>query len=127
MALERDDHDMLVEVISKCEPKNVGIKIVPDLYDILSGQARTSQIYGVPLIDIMPQLMPEWEKRLKRILDMIVSLIILIISLPIIAIASLAIKLDTRGPVFFRQERCGLNNKAFRIIKFRSMVHDAEK
>src|SRR3972149_8631593 len=65
LALDRDDHDMLVEVITRCEPKNVGMKIVPDLYDILSGQARTSQIYGVPLIDIMPQLMPEWEKRLK--------------------------------------------------------------
>ncbi|MCK7523201.1 MAG: hypothetical protein MZV64_38780 [Ignavibacteriales bacterium] len=47
LALERDDHDMLVEVISKCEPKNVGMKIVPDLYDILSGQARTSQLYGI--------------------------------------------------------------------------------
>jgi exopolysaccharide biosynthesis polyprenyl glycosylphosphotransferase len=127
LALERDDHDMLVEVISKCEPKNVGLKIVPDLYDILSGQARTAQIYGVPLIDIMPQLMPEWEKRLKRILDIVVSMLILIIGLPIMAIASLAIKLDSKGPVFFRQERCGLNNKIFRIIKFRSMQHDAEK
>ncbi|OGU42635.1 MAG: exopolysaccharide biosynthesis polyprenyl glycosylphosphotransferase [Ignavibacteria bacterium RIFOXYB2_FULL_35_12] len=127
LALDRDDHDMLVEVITKCEPKNVGMKIVPDLYDILSGQARTSQIYGVPLIDIMPQLMPEWEKRLKRILDIIVSLIILVINFPIITIASLAIKLDSKGPVFFRQERCGLNNKTFRIIKFRSMQHDAEK
>ncbi len=127
LALERDDHEMLIDIITKCEPKNVGMKIVPDLYDILSGQARTSQIYGIPLIDIMPQLMPEWEKRLKRILDVIVSLIILIISFPIIAIASLAIKLDSKGPVFFKQERCGLNNKTFKIIKFRSMVHDAEK
>jgi exopolysaccharide biosynthesis polyprenyl glycosylphosphotransferase len=127
LALERDDHNMLIDVITKCEPKNVGLKIVPDLYDILSGQARTAQIYGVPLIDIMPQLMPEWEKRIKRVLDIIVSLLILIISLPIIAIASLVIKLDSKGPVFFRQERCGLNNKIFRIIKFRSMQLDAEK
>ncbi len=62
--------------------KNVGLKIVPDLYEILSGQARTSQLYGIPLIDIMPQLMPEWEKKLKRVLDLVVSIIILIISLP---------------------------------------------
>jgi len=67
------------------------------------------------------------EKRLKRILDIIVSLLILIISFPIVIMASLAIKLDSKGPVFFRQERCGLNNKLFRIIKFRSMVHNAEK
>jgi exopolysaccharide biosynthesis polyprenyl glycosylphosphotransferase len=127
LALEKEDHDLLVDVISKCEPKNVGIKIVPDLYDILSGQARTSQIYGIPLIDIMPQLMPEWEKKLKRIFDIVVSLIILLISSPVIAVASLAIKLESKGPIFFKQERCGLNNKTFRIIKFRSMVHDAEK
>ncbi len=127
LALEKDDHDMLVDIITKCEPKNVGMKIVPDLYDILSGQARTSQIYGVPLIDIMPQLMPEWEKKLKRILDIIVSLIILTLNFPIIVIASIAIKLDSKGPVFFRQKRCGLNNKTFRILKFRSMQHDAEK
>lgn len=127
LALERDDHDLLIDIITKCEPKNVGMKIVPDLYEILSGQARTSQIYGVPLIDIMPQLMPEWEKKLKRILDIGVSLLILIISSPIILITSIAIRLDSKGPIFFKQERCGMNNKIFHIIKFRSMVHDAEK
>ncbi len=126
LALERENHDMLIDIISKCEPKNINMKIVPDLYEILSGQARTSQIYGVPLIDIMPQLMPEWEKRLKRILDIIVSLFILIISSPIILLAAIAIKIDSKGMVFFKQERCGLNNKTFRIIKFRSMVQDAE-
>lgn len=127
LALERDDHDLLVDIITKCEPKNVNMKIVPDLYEILSGQARTAQIYGVPLIDIMPQLMPEWEKKLKRILDISVSLLILLVSSPIIIIAAAAIKIDSIGPVFFKQERCGLNNKTFRIIKFRSMQHDAEK
>lgn len=127
LALEKDDHDMLVEIITKCEPKNVRMKIVPDLYEILSGQARTAQIYGVPLIDIMPQLMPEWEKRLKRILDIMVSLLILLISLPIALLSAIAISLDSKGPIFFKQERCGLNNKIFKIFKFRSMVHDAEK
>lgn len=127
LALEKQDHEMLIDIIAKCEPKNVGMKIVPDLYDILSGQARTSQIYGIPLIDIMPQLMPEWEKRLKRILDVVVSLLILLISLPVTLIIAIAIKLDSKGPIFFKQERCGLNNKIFKIIKFRSMVHDAEK
>lgn len=127
LALEKDDHDMLIDIITKCEPKNVGMKIVPDLYDILSGQARTSQIYGIPLIDIMPQLMPEWEKRLKRILDIVVSFLILLLSLPITFLTALAIKLDSKGPIFFKQERCGFNDKIFKIIKFRSMVHDAEK
>lgn len=127
LALEKDDHDLLIDIISKCEPKNVGMKIVPDLYDILSGQAKTSQIYGIPLIDIMPQLMPEWEKRLKRIIDVVVSFLILLVTLPVTILIALAIKIDSKGPIFFKQERCGLNNKIFKIIKFRSMIHDAEK
>jgi FlaA1/EpsC-like NDP-sugar epimerase len=83
IALEKEDHDVLVDVISKTEGKNLSLKIVPDLYEILSGQARTSQIYGMPLIDIMPELMPEWEKKLKRLMDIVVSLLILFISAPI--------------------------------------------
>ena len=103
------------------------MKIVPDLYEILSGQARTSQIYGIPLIDIMPQLMPEWEKKLKRIFDIIISLLILIITSPVLIITAIAIKIDSTGKVFFRQERCGINGSIFKILKFRSMRKDAEK
>ena len=127
IALEKDDRDELVEIISKSESKNVGLKIVPDLYEILSGQARTSQIYGIPLIDIMPQLMPEWEKKLKRLLDITVSLIILVVTSPVTALTAIAIKLDSDGDIFFKQERCGINGKIFKILKFRSMKKDAEK
>ena len=127
IALDKSDNDILVDLIARCEPKNVSLKIVPDLYEILSGQAKTSQIYGLPLIDIMPQLMPEWEKKLKRLMDIIVSLLILIISLPVIIPAAIAIKLESKGPVFFRQTRCGMNDTVFKIVKFRSMYNDAEK
>lgn len=127
IALEKEDHDLLVDVISKIESKGIGLKIVPDLYEILSGQARTSQLYGIPLIDIMPELMPEWEKKLKRISDIAISLIILIITLPLNIFVSILIKIDSRGPVFFKQDRIGMNNKVFKIYKFRSMFEDAEK
>jgi exopolysaccharide biosynthesis polyprenyl glycosylphosphotransferase len=127
IAIDNKDQDLLVDIISKCENKNVGLKIVPDLYEILSGQARTAQLYGMPLIDVMPELMPEWEKRLKRVFDIVMSLIILIITFPVCVIVALAIKIDSKGPVFFIQERCGLNGDPFNMIKFRSMRQDAEK
>lgn len=127
IALEKEDHELLVDIISKVENKSIGLKIVPDLYEILSGQARTSQLYGIPLIDIMPELMPEWEKKLKRILDVIVSFLILLTTIPINIIVAIAIKLDSKGPILFKQERIGMNNKIFRIYKFRSMHQDAEK
>ena len=127
IALEKENHELLVEIISNVENKGIGLKIVPDLYEILSGQAKTSQLYGIPLIDIMPELMPDWEKRLKRVLDVTVSLIILLISLPFAFLVIIAIKIDSKGPVIFKQDRIGMNNKIFRIYKFRSMYQDAEK
>lgn len=127
IALEKENHDVLVEVISKTEGKDIKLKIVPDLYEILSGQARTSQIYGMPLIDIMPELMPLWEKKLKRLLDIIVALLLLAANSPVLLMTIIAIRLDSKGPVFFKQERSGLNGKPFKMVKFRSMYHDAEK
>lgn len=127
IALERNEEGVVSSVIEKCEGTNVSLKIVPDLYEIISGQARTNQIYGFPLIDIMPELMPDWEKSMKRVIDVFMSFIMLVISLPITLITAIAIKIESRGPIFYRQERMGLNGKVFKIIKFRSMVQDAEK
>ncbi len=126
-ALEKHEDNVLIEVIGKCEDAHVNLKIVPDLYDIISGQARTSQIYGFPLIDIMPQLMPEWEKKVKRLLDVIFSLILLVVSFPIIIVTAIAIKVESEGPVIFKQERAGQDGRIFNVYKFRSMVVDAEK
>lgn len=127
IVLMKFSEDLLIEIIGKCENKNVGLKIAPDLYNILSGQARTAQLYGFPLIDINPQLMPVWEAKVKRFLDLIFAFIILLFTSPIILLTSLAIKFESKGPVLFKQERCGLKGKYFNIYKFRSMKQDAEK
>lgn len=127
IALEKRDEEVLTEVLAKCGSKDVGLKIVPDLYEIISGQARTSHIYGFPLIDIMPQLMPEWEKKVKRIMDVVISLIILVLTFPVTSVISLLIKIDSPGPILYKQLRSGLNGEEFYIYKFRSMRQDAEK
>lgn len=127
LATETHEDDVLMSVVADCENSNVSIKIVPDLYEIISGQARTSQIYGFPLIDIMPQLMPEWEKKIKRLMDIVISFIFLVITLPVSLITAVAIKIDSKGPIFYKQERSGMNGRIFNMIKFRSMVKDAEK
>jgi exopolysaccharide biosynthesis polyprenyl glycosylphosphotransferase len=127
IALDKHYEDVVMNVIYKCDSSSVGIKIVADLYEIISGQARTSLIYGFPLIDIMPELMPEWEKKIKRFMDIVISLLILIITLPITLLTSVAVIIDSSGPLFYRQSRAGMNNKEFSVIKFRSMIKDAEK
>lgn len=127
IALDSHDHDRLLDVIAQCDTGQVGLKIMPDMYDIISGQARTNQIYGFPLIEIMPELMPEWEKSVKRSIDIGVSSFILLVGLPVWILVAVAIKLDSRGPVFYKQERVGKDGKVFIMSKFRSMRKDAEK
>lgn len=127
ISLGRHEEDIILEVISRCEGKNVEIKMAPDLYDIISGQAKVSQLYSFPLIDVMPELMPEWEKKLKRLIDIGLSFVIILITLPATLLTALAIRLETKGSIFYKQDRMGQNGKIFKIYKFRSMVHDAEK
>ena len=126
IAPEEKERNKVVEVIGACNGLDVNLKIVPDLYDIVVGQARTNQIYGFPLIEILPELMPAWERRVKRLMDISVSLFVLVAFLPVWILVAIAIKLDSRGPVFYSQERVGRYGKIFRILKFRSMYQDAE-
>jgi exopolysaccharide biosynthesis polyprenyl glycosylphosphotransferase len=127
IGLDSSEHEQLVEVINQCEGHDVSMKIMADLYDIVSGQARISSIYGIPLMEVMPQIMRPWEMALKRALDITVSLVILIVGIPIWIIIGFAIKAESRGPIFYRQERLGKNGDTFRLLKFRSMTRDAER
>ena len=127
IALDSSEHNKLLDVIAACNAADVHLKIIPDLYDIISGQARTNQIYGFPLIEIMPKLMQPWEKFLKRIIDIFVSLCTLVITLPLTLFVAAIIKITSRGSVFYMQERVGKEGKHFRILKFRTMREDAEK
>ena len=127
IALDSSDHDRLLDVIARCNSHNVGLKIMPDLYDIISGQARTNQIYGFPLIEIMPQLMKPWEEAVKRGIDVTVSAVVLLVGLPFWILIALLIKIESAGPVFYKQERVGKDGQRFNIIKFRSMYRDAER
>ncbi len=124
IAFGTDKHNKVLEIINKVADHRVGMKILPDMYDIISGLARTQQIYGIPLIDINPGIMQPWEKVIKRFLDIIISVLGLLLFLPFGLILILLIKLDSRGPVFYMQDRLGLYGKPFRIIKFRSMKHN---
>jgi exopolysaccharide biosynthesis polyprenyl glycosylphosphotransferase len=127
IALDSKDHNRLLDIISKCSAHPVGMKIVPDLYDIISGQARTNQIYGFPLIEISPLHITPWEESAKRLLDVGVSALVLIAGLPFWLLIAVAIKIETPGPVLYKQERVGKDGERFNIIKFRSMVVDAER
>ncbi len=127
IALEEEDNSSLMQIIAQTDGAPVQLKIVPDLYSIITGQARTNQIYGFPLIEILPQYMPAWERRIKRAIDIGVSLTILVLALPVLIFVAVAIRIDTPGPIFYRQVRVGKDGRHFTIVKFRSMIQGAEK
>jgi exopolysaccharide biosynthesis polyprenyl glycosylphosphotransferase len=126
VALESSEHELLRKIISDIEGEHLRIRIIPDMYDILSGSVKMTNIYGAPLIEIKPSLMPEWQLSIKRIIDISISIIALILCLPLFIIIAIIIKIDSKGPVFFIQERIGLGGRPFKIIKFRSMKVGAE-
>ncbi len=127
IAVESSEHNSLGTIITELEGLDVIIKVIPDMYDILSGSVKMSSIFGTPLIIITKDIMPTWQQSVKRMIDVITSLIVLILFLPFYIITALIVVTTSKGPAFFLQERIGLHGKPFNIIKFRSMRTDAEK
>ena len=126
IAIESSEHENIGRIINDLEDTDVIIKIIPDMYDILSGTVKMTSIFGSPLIIINPMLMPVWQQSLKRILDIVVSLFFLVLLSPAYIICALIIVFTSRGPIFFTQERIGLHGNPFYIYKFRSMFVGAE-
>jgi exopolysaccharide biosynthesis polyprenyl glycosylphosphotransferase len=126
VAVESGDHKDLQQIISLLQDKNVRISIIPDMYDILSGSVKLNSVYGVPLIRINQGNMPLWQFAMKRLLDIVCSVLALILLSPLMIILACAIKYSSRGPVFFSQQRIGRYGKPFYIYKFRSMIVNAE-
>ncbi|NQX90743.1 MAG: sugar transferase [Flavobacteriales bacterium] len=127
LAVESTDHKELGLIMNLLEGEQVSIKIIPDVYDILSGSVKMTSIFGAPLIAIEQDIMPAWQFSIKRTMDILMSLIAVIILSPVILLLTILVKTSSPGPVFFTQERVGKKGKPFKIIKFRTMVQDAEK
>lgn len=127
LAIEATDHQHLEEILNITEGKNLIISILPDIYQILLGLVRVQHVFGTPLIEIRQDLMPVWQEVIKRGMDIVISLMVLILGSPFLLTVALITKLTSKGPVLFFQERIGKNGVPFKIIKFRSMYTDAEK
>lgn len=105
----------------------VKFKTIPDIYESVIGKIGTIQIEAIPLINVFVEPISGWNKAIKKIIDMLFSLSMLIALFPIFLIVMILIKIDSKGPFFFKQERVGRDMKRFNVYKFRSMSIDAEK
>ncbi len=126
VAVEPDRKEDLIDVISKVDHPDVTLKLLPDFYQLVSGLNKTNQIFGMPLIEISPEPMPLWEKGVKRLIDIVFSLLVLTITLPFLGIIALLIRFDSPGPIIYKQKRVGRVGRTFTIYKFRTMQVGAE-
>lgn len=126
IAIEYSEHDKIQKIIDALIDCNVSIKAIPGMYEIFTGKVKMSAIMGTPLVEVSHLLMPSWQLNFKQFLDIILSLLALIISSPLILFLILGVKLSSKGPIFYKQERIGRKGKSFTIYKFRSMFLDSE-
>lgn len=127
LAMEKSAQPLVENIINRLSEKDVEIKIQPNALDILSGSVKTNNVLGAPLIDIQTALMPEWQQNIKRLVDVFVALLGLIILSPFMLYIALRVRFSSRGPIFFSQQRTGYKGKQFHMYKFRSMFQGAEK
>ncbi len=127
IALEQPDHAHLDPILTMLEPEEIRIKIIPDIYDIVTGSVKMTNVWGSALIEVNTEIMAEWQRVAKRALDIVFASLVLLLGLPVFIATAIAVKLTSRGPVFYNQERIGLHGKPFRIHKFRTMRVDAEQ
>lgn len=127
IAIESHEHHLLNDILLVLADKKVYIRIIPDMYDILSGTTKMNSIIGEAFIEIPPVVLSEWQRITKRWFDMIGSVGALIFTSPLLLYVAMRIKMSSKGPVFYTQERLGQYGRPFQILKFRSMYTDAEQ
>ncbi|MGZ4082012.1 MAG: sugar transferase [Bacteroidia bacterium] len=127
IALESSEHSAIQKILNDTMDLEVKVKLIPDVYDILSGSVRFTSVLHAPLIEINREVVPRWQVNAKRIFDICFSIFVIVGFSWFYLLLSLMVKLGSKGPVIFSQERLGLHGKPFKIYKFRSMFVDAEK
>src|SRR5258706_8187454 len=126
IALPQEDHRELFRMMQQCEGINVEFLLVPDIVELLASRMTVKEIEGIPFIKVKGMPMTSWGRISKRVFDLAFTIPLLILFSPLFLLLALFIRLDSPGPVFFRQERVGLDGRPFRMLKFRSMNQTAE-
>jgi len=126
IAFSTDSHEQTLAVIRSMQDSDVQIDIVPRMFEVLGTNAQLHTIEGIPLVGLPIPKLSDFERLLKRSFDALGAVAGLLLLSPLFLIASISIAIDSRGPIFFRQVRMGAQGRTFHVLKFRTMVHDAE-
>lgn len=126
LALPASAHEEVWPVLTLCERRGVGLKLVPDLFELSLGKVQIDDIAGIPLLDVREKPLGGAAKAVKRILDVVVAGSVLILSAPLLAVLAILVRLESPGPAFFIQERVGKRGKHFGCRKLRTMRDGAD-
>lgn len=126
IAIERSEKDCMNIILPVMNLTDAEIEIIPEMQDLVFGNVKQSAIWRTPLVQVSPELMPIWQRVIKRLFDVVVSLFVLVVFSPVYLITAIIVKATSPGPVFYVQERIGKHGKPFKMAKFRSMRVDAE-
>lgn len=121
------DKNLQKQILSYCYTNQKRSYLLPDITDIMISNSYNIQISDTPVLMSRNRALTIEQKTIKRIMDIIISAVAIIITSPIMLICAIAIKLDDGGPVLFKQNRITINGKIFNVLKFRSMIVDADK
>ena len=127
IAISINEYDCFEKLIKKVAGHLPEIKVVPASYEFLSLRGGLDELDGLPMVSLQGSPLYGWDSVFKRMFDLILGILILIILCPLMFIISLLIKLISEGPILYRQERVGMDGHPFEILKFRTMRMDAEK
>ena len=127
IALPSASHELQLKMVEHCRQAGVGFKLVPDLFEMSLNQIDLESVSGVPLIGLKEVSIEGWDLLRKRVLDLTVSALALVVLSPVMLLVALLVKLDSPGPVIYRQTRVGKNGRLFTIYKFRSMRDGADR
>jgi len=128
IALENEEDDFVFDIINNLiKYQNIEVSILPRQLEIITGRVILNDIDSVPLISLSTLSMPAWQRSVKRFFDVVISIFALIILSPYFIYVAIRIKLNSKGPILYQQERIGKGGKPFVIYKFRSMYDNAEK
>jgi exopolysaccharide biosynthesis polyprenyl glycosylphosphotransferase len=127
LALQKTERHYLDNIVNIVSGKDVEVKFVPDMLDILSGSVKTTSVFGALLSDLHTSVMPPWQQNIKRVIDVVISLLGLIILFPLAVYVAVRVRLSSPGPIIYKQERIGYRGRKFVILKFRSMFQNAEQ
>jgi Undecaprenyl-phosphate glucose phosphotransferase len=126
IALPLEEQASVKSLMEQLAQRTVDVKVVPDLYQYITLYGGLEEFGGLPIISLQGDPMEGWSRVAKRLFDVLFSLVAILLTGPIMLVTALAVKLTSRGPILYAQERMGIDGSTFRILKFRTMRTDAE-